>query len=78
MISKDWLKIGLNIWSEANPDRENVILLPNDDYTSFKEEGVEPGDRAALTRLALEAFGLANAEDDEDHPRWVWDDYNVV
>ena len=65
--------------SEAKTDRGNFILLPNDDYTSFREEGVGPGDRAALTRLALEDFGLANSEEDDgDHPGWVRDYYNVV
>ena len=52
------------MWSAANMERESFILLPSRGYTSFREEGVDPGDRVALTRLALEGSGLTNPEED--------------
>lgn len=50
---KDWLSIGLELWSGLDEGRENFILLPNLDLSSFRNIGAEVQDRVALTRHSL-------------------------
>ena len=58
LVDPGWLLMGLELWQENDAARENFFLLPMPDGSGFRKEGVEPADRAALSRMLMEKYGL--------------------
>ena len=63
-MEEEWLETGLKLWRKADPNRQNLIVLPTDDNEAFTNLGAIPADRAALTRQILNIGGLKDSDAD--------------
>ena len=57
-VEREWCRVGLAPWAQANPIRQNFVLLPDEAQEGFRAEGAEPVDRVALTRNLITDYCL--------------------